>query len=270
MKTLKRLFLAYLHKHWHVSVCIALFLLFQYLRIDQSPDYAYVLFIFFATLAAYNLYDLSFRQQAKVVAVIKNLPLMTGIVGAFITTFFLDSAYYLYILPVLILTISYMVPLLPGRKKLRDYHWVKLFAVVLVIVYTVTIVPGLMAAVNPTTLFYHTMAGFVFVFLVALLFDIRDMNIDKLKETKSLPLFFGITGVKRMAYFFSFAGLIIDGLLANQFILDLPELIAMMTTYISLLFFYFKITDKPKNASYSLFADGLLALPYLLHVLLTW
>lgn len=195
---------------------------------------------------------------------------MTGMVGALITSFFLDSGYILYILPVMILTFSYMVPLLPGRKKLRDYHWVKLFAVASVIVYTVTIVPGLMNGVNPTTLFYHTIAGLVFVSLVALLFDIRDIVFDKIQGTKSLPVYFGITGIKRFAYFFSFAGLTIEGLLANQFIQDLPELIAMMTTYIIILFFYYKINDKPKKASYSLFADGLLALPYLLHKLLTW
>lgn len=259
---------AYVNRHWHVSVCIMFLLFFQYLRFDQKPDVAYCFFIFCATLAAYNLHDLPLPSDSLSISVKKHFSLIAGLAGSVISVFFLDAIYYLYIIPVIVFTISYILPVYPGRKKLRDYPWVKVFVVVMVLVYSVIVVPGILVDVHPAALLYHTTAGIFFVFLVALLFDILDTGVDSINGTKSLPLFFGITKIKKIAYILSIIGLTAEFLLANQFILDLPEFISMAITYMGLVFFYFKISNKTPKIVYSFFGDGLLAVPYLLYSLI--
>lgn len=141
---------------------------------------------------------------------------------------------YLITLPAVI-SLLYVIPFLPGRKRFRDLHLVKIF--------TIAIAWAWVTASIPQYLIYH---GFswpmlisfleraLFIFAITVPFDIRDLEVDAHTGVRTLPSIMGIRGSKMLALSCLFTHLIFvahlssTGFYAGQVIV--PFLILFIVT----------------------------------------
>lgn len=180
-----------------ISLC-ALALCYQTFTLLHVPGDANVYgFIFFSTLCSYNFYWLlskySFRRSTGNLEFFrKNL--------SYLITFLLAGAatlYYLIQLPALFgwvalaigLTIIYSLPLwpFPFASQLRKAGFLKTTLLAFTWSYVTTIIPGIASGAGEwlplVTLFT---ARFFFMALLCIIFDTRDIAIDKINGLRSL------------------------------------------------------------------------------------
>lgn len=257
----------YVLYHFHVAFCILLFLQFQYKSVDAQMNTTYALFLFIAVVTAYNLHDITdfarfnFLNPRHVLVVI-------GFTGMSIVFLFLPAEIRILAIPPGLLTLIYTLPVLPGRKKLRDINKIKIFVLAAILAFSVTIIPFQTASVHSSVQFILFISKFIFFFLIALLFDIRDMENDKNQGLLSLPVLFGLKKMKIIAYLLLFTTSLLEFYLAYNFIIDMPVFIAYSFTGFAIFLFFVFINNRPKSLLFSFLADGIMTLPYLFLVLL--
>jgi 4-hydroxybenzoate polyprenyltransferase len=115
--------------------------------------------------------------------------------GALYCFLFLDrSLQWALVLPG-ILSLAYVIPFLGKRKRLRDVNHIKIWAFV-----TVGL-PALekgQATTLPALLLFAERA--VFIFLITLPFDIRDLKVDAYNQVKTIPAQLGLQRTLWLAY----------------------------------------------------------------------
>jgi len=102
-------------------------------------------------------------------------------------------------IPVGLLGIGYTFPVIPTqkkRKRLRDIYWFKTLWIALALAWITTFLPvifmeSLSSSFKPQVLFIFS-RSFLFIFVLCIPFDIRDMNFDKLNNVNTLPIRVGI------------------------------------------------------------------------------
>lgn len=106
-----------------------------------------------------------------------------------------------WMLPALILSASYVLPVFGKGRRLRDIHYVKIFLIAMAWAWLTVIVPavemGLYRNIPLMMLFGERL---FFVFAITLPFDIRDLNIDRANGVKTLPAMLGVRKTKQLAY----------------------------------------------------------------------
>jgi len=193
----------------YISLAAVLLALSTRIQLGLSPQWQPYLFIlFFATLLEYNLHRLvsilSNREclnSEKHRWVKDHLMLFYGIVAlsfaGFIAVLYLANRAVLMILsPVALVTLLYSVPFL-GLKahlfRIRQIPYLKIFLIALVWTYVTILLPAYLAGKeNETaTICWMMMERFLFIFAVALPFDIRDMDTDKISGLSTIPMLVG-------------------------------------------------------------------------------
>jgi 4-hydroxybenzoate polyprenyltransferase len=182
----------------------------------------YLLVIFFATLLAYNLqgwvnaikqsnskkkvYPLSMKINANVL----NILWIISFIGFLISSLFIKGQFSLALLPLALITFFYSVPFIRINNRaftLRDVPLLKIFLITGVWTCTTILLPLIQSdlIVSPSQICLLLIGRFLFVFSIAIQFDIRDMNADKNAGTKTLPVLIG----KKTALKLSIATLLI-------------------------------------------------------------
>ncbi len=110
------------------------------------------------------------------------------------------SVYYLIqvgidILPVILIPMVisglYVIPLLPGGRRLRDISYVKIFLIALT--WTWFSVWYLVGKIDTTLLSIITIEHLIFMIGITLPFDIRDMQIDTRDGVSTLATYLGVS-----------------------------------------------------------------------------
>jgi 1,4-dihydroxy-2-naphthoate octaprenyltransferase len=152
------------------------------------------LLIFGSTLLVYNIPRLlpsANGTQAKSSA-LRKWYLLFCVVGLLLTS----AALYGQPLPVLILcaslgtlAFSYFLPVLPfgTKKRLRDYGWLKICVLTGVWTLATTVLPMVAMHKQATNYPLEIAMRFAFVFVLCLLFDIRDIETDLNNNIRTLP-----------------------------------------------------------------------------------
>ena len=136
--------------------------------------------------------------------------------------------------PILIGT-AYSLPILPGKKRLRDLHYIKIFLIALVWAHVTVIVP----------IYYHgesigLKSGMlaleqVFYFIaITLPFDIRDLEVDKENNVKTIPAQLGLETSKRLSIIFVFISILMVIISATCNFQSFSNAIAMIIFYLGL------------------------------------
>ena len=202
---------------------------------------AYVGFVFCGTLALYAVHRLTgigkvrlYKDKGRfaIIDKYKSHILIYGTLGALGGTWFLvhlpiDLVWWL-LLPGF-LSFMYVVPLGKG-KRWRDYAFVKIFLVSGVWAALTGLIPFIytgQAALNEGALLF--IERMLFIFAIAIPFDIRDMRVDDSSGVKTLPQALGIQRAKFLAI----------GLLAFSAVLT--WVLIRMQTYDSRLLFPYSI-----------------------------
>ena len=135
-----------------------------------------------------------FRRHIQVYAVI-------GGVGAFYFFWKLSVANQLLLVIPAILSLGYVLPIMRGKKRFRDFNYLKIFLIAIVWSVITVVMPILEHSQKFD--FSHLSIVFermLFIFAITLPFDIRDLQIDAHIDVKTIPTTIGITKTKWLAY----------------------------------------------------------------------
>jgi len=236
--------------------------------------FSFYCFVFGATLAQYNLH-----YFAKTVAVTgsqrqawsqnkKQLHLILLILGGalILFSFFSFHLKHFIILGCLgAISFLYSFPFLPFEKKrrIKDYGLLKILTITLLwTLVTVWFPVNSMSVANELFLLIF-FKRFVFMFVLCLLFDVRDMEIDSSDNINTLAVMIG----KKRSYFLSYTLLFIFVVLSFVQYFYLPQtgfLIAMLISAAAT-FLTIELTKKT-NSDYIFLAgiDGMMLLQAIL------
>jgi len=166
------------------------------------------LFIFGSTLLVYNVHHLvkkpntasdlfTWSQGHR----IWNLAAaIVGGIQCLIAVFYLPLS-ILMVCPILaVLSFAYSIPILPfaPKKKLRDFGWIKITVLSSVWTIVTTLLPILYYHKQVQVYPYEIMIRFVFLFILCIAFDIRDMQTDLEARIFTLPNRIGLANSYRL------------------------------------------------------------------------
>ena len=151
------------------------------------------LLVFGSTLVVYNLHHAAKKQLA---GIYKGLPRPVYVVFAFAGT--VMAAYGLWFLSwkmlagcfVLgILSFGYSFPIVPllGGRKLREIGWLKITDLALVWTIVTSVLPVLYWDRSIKDFPFEILLRFAFIFTLCIIFDLRDVSIDKANRISTLP-----------------------------------------------------------------------------------
>lgn len=137
-------------------------------------------------------------KQKKPLAI---LSLFFGVIGLFFTVY-IYSMSFIVLIPMGILSIFYVIPIVPFRKNipsLREIPYLKILIIGLVWSLTIVWLPfidshfiDLYKSNSNNLLIIPTLQVFLFIIAITLPFDIRDIDYDKSSHLKTIPQFLGL------------------------------------------------------------------------------
>ncbi len=269
----------YIYGHIHVALAAVAFTTFAYWGSDSQIEWNYLLFVFSASMLLYSMHRIIGNKKTKDFEYFNRISLNTShrktflvvaIIGGLASLYFYwkinDTAKYCTILPSII-SLGYTLPVIYG-KRLRDLPFVKVFLIAFSWSIICTYIPLLHSNLTSLQRAIWTIATAFYVFGIAIPFDIRDFEIDKIQGTITLPTKFGlITSTK-----ISQMGLLISALiymyLARDMNLSKTMSYAMIGSVILSLPLISKTDPNSPRFYISGIIEGLLMLPLILYFLL--
>lgn len=263
---------------------------------QYASEWPVLTFIFFATLGVYTLHRyLSFRRAgvrpaSRRYEIVRNHPHVSLAVGAGSTLLagiiglgFIGAIWHslLWALP---LTVFYLTPPLPGWRRLRDLPYVKVIWVAWAWSIMTVEIPveamidpinsadhgGLLFLVGPGSpqapFTYEIICRLLFTLSVALLFDFRDVILDRSQNVKTVA-----NSHPRAAI-----GLVLAAMAGGLTIVwtqrgyEQPYTIALTLAYLSVVAVAFLTNERRSENWYAVVVNGLLLVPPLLVWLLLY
>ncbi len=188
----------YLYSSLHIALC-ALFLTWStYLLTYLEVDWNYAVFVSSSTWLLYSLhriigiYKLSESRIENRFFVIrkfrKHLIVYASIASSIslYTYLSLSPSMKLWLVVPIGLSLLYVAPLFLGQKRLRDFHYIKIFLVASCWALLCGAFPLLEAHLSNYELLLFSVEKFLFIFAITLPFDLRDIEVDRDSGLKTL------------------------------------------------------------------------------------
>ncbi|MGB3801432.1 MAG: hypothetical protein WA952_16565 [Lewinella sp.] len=178
---------------WIALAAMALSWQSTYLASGQAALQPIHFFVLAGTLGVYTLHRLlSFRRAGgqpdgrryRVVATHPTLSLAVGcgsLLASSATVFFIPLSQFWPVVFAVPYTYFYLIPLYPGGPRLRDFPYLKVVWVALAWTLMTHVFPTL-----PHHMGLEALTRFLFTLSIALLFDTRDVALDKRQLVKTL------------------------------------------------------------------------------------
>lgn len=183
-------------------------------------DLGYIALVFSATVLVYSIHRIVGIERVRalhdagrfhVISNYKNhikVYILLSVLGCMVALVFTDMRALKMLLPLGVISLGYVIPFLPGGKRLRDIHFIKIILIAFVWAYVATI-PLLSAGVSFQDLWVGFLEKAVFIFLITLPFDIRDMGIDGGNGLRTIPLSIGLKNTYRVCYLLLVVGMLL-------------------------------------------------------------
>ena len=219
-----------------VSLCIETNILLDL----PLNSFSFYCFVFGATLVQYNLHysmkKVAVKNSERLSWTLrnKNLHFILLITGCLLIlfSFFSFHLQHFLILGVLgCIAFLYSFPFLPfGKKKrIKDYGYIKIITLSLLWTLVTVWLPVSNLSVNAGLFAFVFVKRFVFMFILCLLFDIRDIEIDDKENIKTLAVMLG----KKKSYALSYYLLVLFvGLSVIQFFFY-PQMVFLLAMLVS-------------------------------------
>jgi 4-hydroxybenzoate polyprenyltransferase len=185
-----------------IGLCATMLCLQTFVFFDRKASYPLLFFVFFATLALYNLHSivalnsqknkahpryLFFNENLKFVRLITLL----AMIGMAICAIGLPISLLLQLVLISVPSLLYILPIIAGRR-LRDISILKIFILAIIWALVTVLLPfDYFANEYDSRLVLLLAERAVFVFAIAIAFDIRDMEFDKTLKVKTIPIAIG-------------------------------------------------------------------------------
>lgn len=240
---------------------------FFYKLIDLQPDFIVLGFVFLATVFIYN-----FQRFVKLKAGIPfsgerlkwmkenrrlgQLIMITALIAMLPFLFLLDLKTLYVLLPAGFIALFYAGNFIHKKKPgLRDIPFLKAWLVALSWVAVTVVLPLLQAHLQYSdALLISAISIFLFIFSIAIIFDLRDVNLDE-KSKRTIPQLFG----QRMTRWLAFVCLLFPLIFLN--LVNIGMWPCLLILLISGTLIIFKEKDAKGDFFYSFWLDGLLILP---------
>jgi len=235
-------------------------------------------FVFGATLVQYNLHYVSKKEAVKDSIrfawsqknqSIHYLLLFAGIILVLISFLSFNLRHFYILIFLGAIALLYSFPLIPFGKKrrLKEFGILKIFTLSLLWTLVTVWFPVENMADHRAFFWLVFAERFVFMFVLCLLFDIRDHKIDTLKGIRTIPVYISI----KRSYTLSYLLLILFYVICvfHYFLLPQNGFIPAMTVSVIATYLIIKISQK--NASdivYLSGVDGMMLLQAILVILL--
>jgi len=265
MRFLKQIFDFYLNSSIHVALAVYSLSYITLIQFNIPYDENVLYFIFYATITGYNfvkffgLAKFHHRSLANWLKVIQVFSLVCFVLMCFYA-YNLQSKTLYYILGLGVVTFFYAIPFLPkelfmdSKQNLRTIGGLKVYIIALVWAGVTVILP---LVNNDIALNFDAIViviqRYLFVIVLVLPFDIRDMQYDSLKLS-TIPQRIGVKNTKFVGILllivFFFLEFLKDELIANQ----ITSL--LIITFVTMLFIVFSKEERGKYYS-AFWVEGL-------------
>ncbi|MFT5833223.1 MAG: hypothetical protein ACI97N_000850 [Cognaticolwellia sp.] len=210
--------------------------------------------VFFATMFIYASHRLvglfsvkHFLEEGrfKVINTYKNhIWIYTGIafMGLIYAFFQVNFRLQLALVVPGLISLGYVIPFLgikKGKKKLRlrDLNWIKIFLIAVVWGYVTVILPVLEVRSISWSDLLILLERIIFIFMITLPFDIRDLKVDLFNKVKTIPAVYGIPKTMKLVLL-SFIFLMILVTINYVLIPPIPKYFALYGLWLSLISTY--------------------------------
>ena len=235
----------------------------------------FTIFITCTTFLLYNFHTYSFKldysnfgKLYKSYMALKILP-AEQIAFTFFTIiaavefFSLTKQVLIWLVPLGILSLLFSIPVWGVKRKfrIRESLFVKMPLLAAVWSVATVIIPLIEQNIetNFSFVIQQTICRFIFVFLLYIPFEIRDMEIDKSENIKNLPSVFGVEKTKILGIVLLLSEIVIHHLMPLRvtvmFALDLSSLLALSYIFVKV--------QAREGYFYKLFVDGTMILRFL-------
>ncbi len=207
MKLLKPLFDFYIYSSIHVALSVVCLAWITMISFHISIDQPLLLFVFFASITGYNFvkyFGLAKFHHRSLVSWLKIVQLFSFICFGLMVYFVLQlQKETLWCIAGLgLITFLYAIPFLPQhffmdeQKNLRSVGGLKVYVIAMVWAGVTVLLPVVNNAVDVTMdVWLVAMQRFIFVMLLMLPFEIRDLQYDSLKLS-TIPQKIGVRNTK--------------------------------------------------------------------------
>jgi 4-hydroxybenzoate polyprenyltransferase len=246
--------------------------------IDIKTSSALLGLVFFSTLVIYALHRLVSLSKVdksldverfKVIGAYKEhiqIYAGLGILGGGVCFFCLNRpTQYALILPAL-LSLGYVIPFMGNKKlRLRDVHFIKIFLIAIVWSYVTVLLPFLefKIAIGVRELGI-LLERILFIFVITLPFDLRDWEIDKKNQVRTIPATIGVKNTLRLALFI----LLLWALLFST-IYPLSIILALLISGLSTGLLVYYSPKQQHDYYFTALMDGTMLLQYILVLVFT-
>ncbi|HUZ57281.1 MAG TPA: UbiA family prenyltransferase [Hanamia sp.] len=173
-------------------------------------------FVFGATLVQYNLHYLvkktAVHHSARLAWSQKNknihlVLLSAGVIFILFSFFNFHLKHFAILIGLGFIAMLYSFPFLPfgKRKRIKDYGFLKIITLALLWTLVTVWFPVNDMSVSTSLFIFIFAKRFVFMFILCLLFDVRDIGIDNKEKINTLAVILG----KKKSYFLSYILLIV-------------------------------------------------------------
>ena len=236
--------------------------------LQLQTDYWLFGFVFFATLASYNSYWLLSKKIFGTVfyqqIFYKKERLKIVLLAVYFTGLFIcftqTPLTINQIWPALLLNILYVIPLLPFKvlRFTRRIGFLKTILLAFTWMYVTAFLPMLKPAFLLTGMEIVLLLNrFLFMLLLCVVFDNRDVSVDKIKGLHSIA-----TDLKPASLNFIVAILFVmlvgSVYLLQYFGMDLPQAVALQLSALAIGYLYYLSLQKRGYFFYYFFVDGLM------------
>ena len=226
--------------------------------------FSFYCFVFGATLVQYNLHylvktiavkdsiRLAWSQRNKTIHLIL---LITGIILILFSFFSFHLKHFMVLFCLGCVAFLYSFPFLPFGKKrrIKDYGFLKIITLALLWTLVTVWFPVNSMRYDPYLFLFVFVKRFVFMFVLCLLFDVRDIEIDGKEKINTLAVMLG----KKKSYSVSYLLLIVFAIFSFAQYFYLPQTGFLIAMLISAIATYVTIEFTKRNNSDFIYLAGI-------------
>ena len=252
------------------ALCIETFLLLHIQITNNTLG-----FVFFASICSYNFYWMVSKYYFTVNKkfFLKNnssyiFLLLIGVIGSFY--FFVNSKLSLVlVLIAIMLTLLYSMPLWPFAltKKMQQLGFVKTILLAFTWAFVTVILPAESEIVISLTTLILFSTRFLFMLMLCIIFDMRDVDIDKINGLQSLVSKMNLGKIKKVFFVILFFYLF-TSVLFFYTSLSLTHVLQSVFMAIVLLAAFRKSLQPQNYIFYYFYIDGLMLVSLISNILL--
>lgn len=270
----------YIYSSFHISLAASLFVAEIYFLLGEELNADYILLVFFSTILVYSLHRLiglskmadkpSEGRFIYIFRIRHSIKIAAGIslVLAFLFLARLPFEMIIWFSIPAILSFLYIMPVLKKGKRVRDLPFIKIALISLAwaflgILPLITFAPSNYSSMPIILLFLEKL---VYIFLITIAFDVRDIHADMSMEVTTIANKLGIDKSYRLSY----ALLLLDGIIWVAILQFIPSEALLYVIPLILLISLVSLNlskGKTSDMYYSGLLDGIIALRSLIIIL---